>query len=95
MPYKEMSKSKSKTKMIMHHDEISMFMSQHRVLLRRYMALTPKAIVIYKDQASFVTHPTKPWMIIPLSDITDVKMHQASDRKELAIEFESDRSDEK
>jgi hypothetical protein len=49
MPYKEMSKSKSKTKMIMHHDEISMFMSQHRVLLRRYMALTPKAMVIYKD----------------------------------------------
>jgi hypothetical protein len=44
--YKE---SKYKSKSILHHDEIGMFIPLHRVLLRRYMALTPKALVIYKD----------------------------------------------
>lgn len=75
--------------MVLHHEEIGMFMPLNRVLLRRYMTLTAKALVIYKDQATFVSHPNKAWMIIPLSEITEMKLNKATDRRELNLEMES------
>lgn len=75
----------SKNKSVLHQNEISMFMTLHKVLLKRYMVLTPKALVVYKerknDGAFNFSSLSKPWMIIPLSEILDVEIYQAGDKK--------------
>jgi hypothetical protein len=50
-------------------------MDHHKVMLKRFMILDARALLVYKDNISFHSHPTKPWMVIPLSEIDGVKVY--------------------
>lgn len=60
----------------MHHSEISMFIQQHKVLIKRFMVLTHNALIIYKDKVSFVNAMSKPWMAIPLEALVNVEIQK-------------------
>lgn len=81
-------KEQMKLKYVLHHHEISMFVAQQKVVLKRYLVLTPKALVVYKDQGSFASNPLKPWMIVPLSEIHEVELQKASEKRDYNLEEE-------
>ena len=60
---------KSKSKSILHSNEISMFLPTHCKLFQRFVILTSNALVVYKDQTSYQTNLRNPWMVIPLCEI--------------------------
>ena len=69
----------NKSKAVIHQGEISKFMDHHKVMLKRFMILDARALLVYKDNISFHSHPAKPWMVIPLSEIDGVKVYQVKD----------------
>jgi len=73
-------------KSVLHQNEICMYIPQHKQVLKRYLILTPTALVVYIDKSSFTTKPIKPLMIVPLSEIQEVEMHKAKDKRDFNIE---------
>ena len=44
------------------------------------------ALVVYIDKGSFTSNPIKPFMIVPLSEIQEVDLHKAKDKRDFNIE---------
>ena len=70
----------------MHQNEICMYIPQQKQVLKRYLVLTPMALVVYIDKGSFTSKPIKPFMIVPLSEIQEVDLHKAKDKRDFNIE---------
>jgi hypothetical protein len=45
----QVPKEQLRLKSVLHQHEISMFVPQQKVVLKRYLVLTLKALVVYKD----------------------------------------------
>ena len=73
-------------KSVMHQNEICMYIPQQKQVLKRYLVLTPMALVVYIDKGSFTSKPIKPFMIVPLSEIQEVDLHKAKDKRDFNIE---------
>ena len=73
-------------KSVMHQNEICMYIPQQRVVLKRYLVLTPLALIVYIERGSFTSNPMKPLMIVPLSEIQEVELHKAKDKRDFNFE---------
>ena len=66
----------SKKNNVIFEGELSKYMERHKTLVKKYLVLVANALLIYKDNLSFRSFPSRVAIPIPLSEIQTVKIKE-------------------